>query len=143
MRKSAPLSTLDVLKEGIAAHLQQQQVALDAKMVDILAVCVFARREELRRVFTEIVFQRSVDTHLVDYNYNVEVSSVCLKICQLCVASESFSKVNELLLVLELFLRVEDGKRLERVVIEMNQQEFVDFAEALAGHAELAYFQTH
>jgi len=45
-------------------------------MVDILAVCVFARREELRRVFTEIVFQRSVDTHLVDYNYNVEVSSV-------------------------------------------------------------------
>jgi len=90
-------------------------------MVDILAVCIFARREELRRVFTEIVFQRSVDTHLVDYNYNVE----------LCVASESFSKVNEPLLILELFLRGEDGKRLERVVIEMNQQEAKAFVAKL------------
>ncbi len=44
-------------------------------MVEIVAVCVFARREELRRVMTELVFQRSLDTHLVDYNYNIEVST--------------------------------------------------------------------
>jgi hypothetical protein len=46
---------------------------LDPKLVEILAICIFARREELRRVFTELIFQRSVDTHLVDYNYNIEV----------------------------------------------------------------------
>jgi hypothetical protein len=50
-------------------------VVLEGKMVEIVAVCVFARREELRRVMTELVFQRSVDTHLVDYNYNIEVST--------------------------------------------------------------------
>jgi len=54
-----------------------------------------------------------------------------VKICQLCVASESFSKVNEPLLILELFLRGEDGKRLERVVIEMNQQEAKAFVAKL------------
>jgi hypothetical protein len=42
-------------------------------MVEILAICVFARREELRKVFIELVFQSSVDKHLVDYNYNIEV----------------------------------------------------------------------
>jgi len=36
------------------------------------------------------------------------------------MASESFSKVNEAHLVLELMLRCQDGKGLERVVIEMN-----------------------
>ena len=110
LRKSAPLTTLDVLKEGVASYLAQQQIAMEAKLIDILAVCVFARREELRKVLTELVFQRSVDTHLVDYNYNIEI----------CVASESHSKVNEPLLVLELFLRGDDGKRLERVLVEMN-----------------------
>jgi len=39
------------------------------------------------------------------------------------VASESFSKVNEANMVLELFLRGDDGKKIERVVIEMNQTE--------------------
>jgi hypothetical protein len=73
LRKSAPLTTLDVLKEGINNYIMQQQTVLEAKLVDILAICIFARREELRRVFTEIIFQRSVDTHLVDYNYNIEV----------------------------------------------------------------------
>lgn len=44
-------------------------------MIEILSVCVFSRREELRRVFTELVFQKSVDRHLVDYNYNIEVKT--------------------------------------------------------------------
>ena len=35
--------------------------------------CIFARREELRKVLTQLVFQESIDKHLVDYNYNIEV----------------------------------------------------------------------
>lgn len=56
LRKSTPLSTLDVLKEGIYNYIQEQEIELENKMIEILAVCVFSRREELRRVFTELVF---------------------------------------------------------------------------------------
>ena len=90
-------------------------------MVEILAICIFSRREELRKVLTELVFQSSVDRHLVDYNYNVE----------LCLASDTMMKVNEPLLVLELFLRGSDGKELERVVIEMNKAEAKAFVGKL------------
>lgn len=48
-------------------------MGIDAKMVEILAICIFSRREELRKVLTELVFQSAVDRHLVDYNYNIEV----------------------------------------------------------------------
>eukprot|EP00347_Sterkiella_histriomuscorum_P024249 403331790 len=121
LRKSSPLSGLDVLKEGIFNYVQDQQITLENKLIEILSVCVFSRREELRRVFTELIFQQSVDMHLVDYNYNIEI----------CMASESYSKVNEPMLILELFLRGQDGKQLERVVLEMNAQEAKAFVGKL------------
>lgn len=75
LRKAPPTSTLDFVKDGIARFVTDQEVAgIDAKMVEILSICVFSRREELRKVLTELVFQSSVDRHLVDYNYNIEVS---------------------------------------------------------------------
>ena len=76
LRKSSPASTLDVLKEGVYNYVQEQQIPLENKMIEILAICVFSRREELRRVFTELIFQKSVDKHLVDYNYNIEVCTI-------------------------------------------------------------------
>jgi hypothetical protein len=82
---------------------------------------VFSRREELRKVLTELVMSSALDKHLVDYNYNVE----------LCLASDSLMRVNESMLVLELFLRGSDGKDLERVVIEMNKQEARAFVAKL------------
>ncbi len=74
LRKAPPTSTLDFVKDGIARFVADQEiVGIEAKMVEILSICVFSRREELRKVLTELVFQASVDKHLVDYNYNVEV----------------------------------------------------------------------
>ena len=67
---------------------------LDIKFAEIIAVSVFARRNELVRVLTELIFRQSVDSYLLDYNYNIETQ----------IASDSYSKLNEQLLVLELFL---------------------------------------
>jgi hypothetical protein len=67
---------------------------MDLKFAEIIAVAVFARRNELVKVLTELVFRQSVDSYLLDYNYNIET----------VVSSDSFSKLNEQLLVLELFL---------------------------------------
>ena len=47
------------------------------------------------------------------------------------MASDTFSKVNEPNLVLELYLRKDDGKSLERVVIEMNLGEAKAFVGKL------------
>lgn len=122
LRKSPAITTLDYVKEGIANFVTEMEVAgIDAKMVDILSICVFSRREELRKVLTDLVFQSSVDRHLVDYNYNVE----------LCLSSDTMMKVNEPMLVLELFLRGCDGKELERVIIEMNKVEAKAFVGKL------------
>ena len=122
LRKSPPVSTLDYVKEGIANFVTELEIAgVDAKMIEMLSVCVFSRREELRKVLTELVFQSAVDKHLVDYNYNVE----------LCLSSDTMMKVNEPMLVLELFLRGCDGKNLERVIIEMNKVEAKAFVSRL------------
>ena len=122
LRKSSAMTTLDYVKEGIANFVTEMEIAgIDSKMVDILAVCVFSRREELRKVLTDLVFQSSVDRHLVDYNYNIE----------LCLSSDTMMKVNEPMLVLELFLRGCDGKQLERVIIEMNRVEAKAFVSRL------------
>lgn len=67
---------------------------LDFKFAEIIAVGVFARRNELVKVLTELVFRQSVDSYLLDYNYNIET----------VVSSDSYSKLNEQLLVLELML---------------------------------------
>lgn len=82
---------------------------------------MFSRREELRKVLTELVLQQAIDKHLVDYNYNVE----------LCLSSDTMMRVNESMLVLELFLRGTDGKDLERVIIEMNKVEAKAFVTKL------------
>ena len=75
VRKSPTTATLESVNEGISNYALEQNVQLEPKLIEILSVCVFARREELRRVLTELIFQKSVDSHLVDYNYNIEVSS--------------------------------------------------------------------
>ena len=75
----------------------------------------------MRKVLTELVLQQSIDKHLVDYNYNVE----------LCLSSDTMMRVNESMLVLELFLRGTDGKDLERVIIEMNKVEAKAFVTKL------------
>ena len=51
----------------------------------MVAVAIFARREELAKVLTELVFRQSVDSYLLDYNYNIETT----------ISSDTFSKVNE------------------------------------------------
>jgi hypothetical protein len=49
----------------------------------------------------------------------------------LIIASDTFSKVNEPILVLELFLKGSDGKKLERVVLEMRKEEAKAFVAKL------------
>mmetsp|Transcript_44583 Transcript_44583/g.32681 ORF Transcript_44583/g.32681 Transcript_44583/m.32681 type:complete len:139 (-) Transcript_44583:31-447(-) len=121
LRKSPPSSAFDSVKEALSAYVAEQELGLDAKYVEIIVACIFARREELRKVLTQLVLRSSGERHLVDYNYNVE----------LCVASDSFSKVNEPCLVLELFLRGGDGKDLERIVIDMGLEEAAAFVSNL------------
>ena len=50
-------------------------------------------------MLTELVFRQSVDSYLLDYNYNIET----------VISSDSFSKQNEQLLVLELMLAQNDA----------------------------------
>lgn len=100
-------------------------------MAEMVAVAIFARREELAKVLTELVFRQSVDSYLLDYNYNIETT----------ISSDSFSKVNEQLLVLELFLAQngpspgESGnfgdKNIRRVVVELNLEEARTFVGKL------------
>jgi COMM domain len=49
----------------------------------------------------------------------------------LCLASDSYTKFNEATLILELFLRKDDGKTLQRVVVEMNRVEAKAFVGKL------------
>ena len=67
---------------------------LDLKFAELIAIAVFARRNELVKVLTELVFRQSVDSYLLDYNYNVET----------VISSDCYSKLNEQLLILELLL---------------------------------------
>ena len=57
---------------------------------------------------------------LLDYNFNIET----------IIASDSFSKVNEPILNLELILRCGDSK-IKRVNIEMNLDESFEFVDRL------------
>jgi len=99
---------------------------LDLKFAEVIAFAVFARRNELVRVLTELVFRQSVDSYLLDYNYNIET----------VLSSDSFSKQNEQLLVLELFLAQNDaqeGQMVRRVLVEMNVEEARAFVTKLKG----------
>jgi hypothetical protein len=53
--------------------VEENQLGIDNKYQEILIMSLFARREELRKIFTQLIFQESCDKHLVDYNYNIEV----------------------------------------------------------------------
>ena len=73
---------------------------------------------------TELIFRTSVDSYLQDYNYNVET----------VISSDNFSKQNEQLLILELFLSQNDaneGQMVRRVQIEMDVEEARAFVAKL------------
>lgn len=91
---------------------------MGGKQIEVLAIAIFARREELAAVLTELCFRRASDSYLLDYNYNIET----------VMSSDSFLKVNEPLLVLELFLSSED-QAIRRVVIELNLDETRHFVD--------------
>lgn len=65
------------------------------KAQDILSAAIFARRQELQKVLTELIFRQTTDSYLLDYNFNIETT----------LSSDTFSKVNESFIVLELFLK--------------------------------------
>lgn len=93
---------------------------MEAKQIELIAVSIFTRRDELVQVLTELIFRKSSDSYLLDYNYNVET----------VLSSDSFMKVNEPLLVLELFLSGED-ESIKRVVVELNIDEARAFVSQL------------
>lgn len=135
LRKSQSTSSPDAFKQAVAEYIQQLQenepdytAELDFKFAEIIAFAVFARRNELAKVLTELVFRASVDSYLMDYNYNIET----------VISSDSFSKQNEQLLVLELFLAQNSnseeagGQQLvRRVVVEMDVEEARAFVAKL------------
>jgi hypothetical protein len=44
------------VKEGVTQYITDQEIpGIDAKFIEILSICVFSRREELRKVLTELV----------------------------------------------------------------------------------------
>ena len=45
---------------------------LNPKTIDILANTIFARRDELQKIMTELVLEVSSDKILIDYNYSIE-----------------------------------------------------------------------
>ena len=92
LRKSQATSSVDAFKQAVSDYIVQlteiepeATADLDLKFAEIIAVSVFARRNELVKVLTELVFRQSVDSYLLDYNYNVET----------VVSSDNFSKLNE------------------------------------------------
>jgi hypothetical protein len=74
---------------------EKQRELLSQKHLDIISTCAYTRRNELRKVLSELVFKSTADSVLLDYNYNVEQ----------VIWSDSCKKVAEALLVLELFLQ--------------------------------------
>ena len=97
---------------------------INFKFAEIIAFGVFSRRNEIVKVLTELVFRQSVDAYLLDYNYNIET----------VISSDSFSRQNEQLLVLELMLAQNDaseGQQIRRVTIEMNVEETRAFVSKL------------
>lgn len=85
-------------------------------------------------MLTELVFRKASDSYLLDFNYNIET----------VMSSDSFLKVNEPLLLLELFLSAENSG-IKRVVVELNIDEaraFVDQLKAIE-KVSLAHLLTH
>ena len=74
LRKSHSGTALDQFKEAVIGYNEEQELELDPKKQELIAVSIFARRDELSKVLSELVLQQSVDSYLVDYNFNIEVS---------------------------------------------------------------------
>ena len=90
LRKSESASTLDIFKKAVYEFMQNSlgelsDFEVDQKMAEMVAVSIFARRDELAAILTELVFRQSSDSYLLDYNYNIETT----------ISSDAFSKVNE------------------------------------------------
>jgi hypothetical protein len=105
LRKTTSGSTIDNFKDSVTAFLesktaqyQLESCPLGAKQIEVVAITIFARREELALVLTELCFRRASDSYLIDYNFNIET----------VMSSDSYLKVNEPILVLELFLSKEE-----------------------------------
>lgn len=56
LRKSPPTTTLEVLKEAVNTYVEENQIGIENKQQEILIVSLFARREELRKIFTQLIF---------------------------------------------------------------------------------------
>ena len=123
--RQAGSQNLDAFKKAVGASLNEKQLELlSQKHLDIISTCAYARRSELRKVFTELIFKSTSDSVLLDYNYNIEQ----------VIWSDSCKKVAEALLVLELFLQTcsETGqKNIQRVIIEFNIEEAREFVGRL------------
>ena len=57
VRRSPLTTTLAAVKEGIVGTLQDQGVQLENQYIDIICACVFSRREELRKVLTQMILE--------------------------------------------------------------------------------------
>ena len=106
MRKTKASSNLDSFKQTVGGWVSDilsndntDASEIDLKFAEIIAVATFSRRQELMKVLTELVFRQSHDSYLMDYNYNIETT----------LSSDICSKVNEVMLVLELFLAVNES----------------------------------
>ena len=73
LRKSHKDAALDAYKSVVLDRFTQEGLDTSTKTVDILAASIFARREELRKVLTAQVLERTADKTLIDYNFNVEL----------------------------------------------------------------------
>lgn len=92
LRKSQATSSTDAFKVAVSDFITKLTDAepdatsdLNLKFAEIIAFAVFARRQEVAKVLTELVFRQMVDSYLLDYNYNVET----------VISSNTFSKQNE------------------------------------------------
>ncbi len=85
MRGTSKASSFDKFKQALA----------DYDVPETLAAIIFAKRQELCKYLTQHVLCQTTDSMLVDYNFNIET----------VISSDSFSKVNEQLLNLEMVLK--------------------------------------
>ena len=88
-RSTGAASSVDGCKQAVSDFLETLTTAepeatadMSFKFAEMIAISVFARRNELVRVLSELVFRQSVDSYLLDYNYNIET----------VLSSDSFSK---------------------------------------------------
>ena len=110
LRNSTRGSAPDKFKAAVAEY---------GEVPDVLSAIIFGKRQELCKYLTHKVFCQTTDSVLLDYNFNIET----------IISSDSYAKVNEQLLNVELILQNED--KLRRVTIEMNLVEANEFLSKL------------